>query len=204
LTTILSLTSLSSQTLRYDVIKGHKSLGEMVVHRTLTENTEEIKFTSDVTFRILFAFNHQFSMYEKFVDGQLNWGKALSTLSGRTQKDSKIVAVKDEYLLTLDGVTVSIDEEIDHSVSQIYFTEPQDGQRVFSQQFGMFITFKKVGEHKYLMPSPDGNNYYTYLNGICIDVRVERDFANFTFVMQPESLLAVESQADSLNIGGNE
>ena len=78
-----------------------------------------------------------------------------------------------------------------------------DGQRVFSQQFGQFLTFEKVGEHKYLMPSPDGDNYYTYLNGICVDVRVQRDFANFNFVMQPQSLLAVETKADSLKIHSN-
>lgn len=176
----------------------------MIVNRIATDSTEEIRFESDVTFRILFAFTHQFTLYEKFTNGQLNWGKALSTLSGRTQKDSKIVAIKDDYLLTLGGVTVPINEEIDYSVSQIYFTEPHDGQRVFSQQFGKFITFKKVAEHKYLMPSPDGDNYYSYVNGICVDVQVERDFANFTFVMQPEYLLAVKSKADSLNIGANE
>ncbi|MCP4457640.1 MAG: hypothetical protein GY816_06385 [Cytophagales bacterium] len=203
LTTVSSLISLSGQTLRYDVIKGNKNLGQMTVKRTLTQRTEEIQFASDVTFRILFAFNHTYSQYEKFTNGKLNWGKALSMLSGRVQKDSKIVAGKDGYKLTLGGVTVPIKEEINYSVSQIYFTEPMDGQKVFSQQFGKFMTFKKVDEHEYLMSSPDGDNYYTYVNGICVNVRVERDFANFNFVMQPESLLAVESKADSLNIGSN-
>ena len=203
LTLLLSLTWLSGQTLRYDVIKGNKNLGALVVKRTISGKVEEIQFDSDVTFRILFAFNLQFSQYEKFYDGQLNWGKAISTLSGRTQKESKIKSDKEGYQLTLDGVTVPINKRIDYSVSQIYFTEPRDGQTVFSQQFGQFMPFKKVGDHKYLMSSPDGDNYYSYVNGICVNVRVERDFANFDFVMQPESLLAVETKADSLNIGSN-
>jgi hypothetical protein len=173
----------------------------MTVKRTLNGMTEEIKFESDVTFRILFSFNLQFSQYEKFTNGKMNWGKALSTLSGRTQKDSKIVKDTNGYQLTLDGVTVPITQSINYSVSQIYFTEPKDGQRVFSQQFGQFFTFEKVGDHKYLMSSPDGDNYYTYVNGICVNVRVLRDFANFDFVMQPESLLAVKSKADSLFVG---
>ena len=175
----------------------------MTVKRTLTEYTEEIQFNSDVTFRLLFAFNHQYTQYEKFVNGRLNWGKAVSTLSGRVQKDSRITSKNQEYRLTLDGVTVPISEQIEYSVSQIYFTEPMDGQKVFSQQFGQFLSFKKVDEHKYQLVSPDGDNYYTYMNGICVNVRVERDFANFDFVMQPESLLAVEVKADSLNIGSN-
>ena len=203
LTTFFSLTSLSGQTLRYDVIKGNKNLGALTVKRTISGNVEEIQFDSDVTFRILFAFNLRFTQYEKFYDGKMNWGKATSMLSGRTQKESKIVSDNSGYQLTLDGVTVPIKEEINYSVSQIYFTEPMDGQLVFSQQFGQFLTFKKVGDHKYLMSSPDGDNYYTYVNGICVNVRVQRDFANFNFVMQPQSLLAVESKADSLKIDSN-
>ena len=203
LTTFFSLTSLSGQTLRYDVIKGNKNLGALTVKRTINGNAEEIQFDSDVTFRILFAFNLRFSQYEKFYDGKLNWGKAISSLSGRTQKESKIVSDIEGYQLTLDGVTVPVREEINYSVSQIYFTEPMDGQLVFSQQFGQFLTFKKVEDHKYLMTSPDGDNYYTYINGICVNVRVLRDFANFNFVMQPESLMAVKTKADSLNIGSN-
>ena len=175
----------------------------MIVHRTLTSTTEEIRFDSDVTFRLLFAFNHSYSHYEKFYNGKLQWGKAKSLLNGRTQKDSKIVSNENGYRLTLDGVDVSVYEDIEFSISQIYFTEPEDGQRVFSQQFGQFLTFQKVGDHKYLMSSPDGDNYYTYLNGICVNVRVLRDFANFDFVMQPQSLLAVESKADSLFTGSN-
>jgi len=175
----------------------------MTIKRTLTSTTEEIKFESDVTFRIIFAFNIRFSQYEKFSNGKLSWGKALSTLGGRTQKDSKIVSDKNGYQLILDGVTIPITEDINYSVSQIYFTEPSDGQRVYSQQFGQFLTFKKVDDHKYLMVSPDGDNYYSYVNGICVNVKVLRDFANFNFVMQPESLLAVETKADSLNIGSN-
>lgn len=203
LTTFFSLTSLSGQTLRYDVVKGSKNLGALTVKRTISGNVEEMQFDSDVTFRILFAFNLRFAQYEKFHDGKMNWGKAISLLNGRPQKESKIVSDNNGYQLTLDGVTVPIREEINYSVSQIYFIEPMDGQRVFSQQFGQFLTFEKVGEHKYLMPSPDGDNYYTYLNGICVDVRVQRDFANFNFVMQPQSLLAVETKADSLKIHSN-
>ncbi len=142
--------------------------------------------------------------YEKFYNGKLQWGKANSMLSGRTQKDSKIVSNTSGYKLTLDGVNVLIEDEIRYSVSQVYFTEPENGQKVFSQQFGQFMKFKKVGDHKYLMSSPDGDNIYTYLNGICINVRVLRDFANFDFVMKPQSRLAVESKADSLNIGSND
>lgn len=200
---LLNFHLLSGQTLRYDVIKGSKTLGEMIVKREINGSVEEISFESDVTFRLLFAFNLKFSQYEKFNSGKLNWGKALSKLNGRTQKDSKIVNSSEGQMLTLDGITVEIHEPIKFSVSQIYFYEPKDGQKVFSQQFGQFLTFKKVGDHRYVLPSPDGDNYYAYRNGICIRVDVERDFANFHFELQPRSLEAVNTKADSLFVTPN-
>lgn len=194
---VMAATSMG-QTLNYDVVKGSKNLGSMVVTRKITGTTEEIWFKSDVTIKLLLTFKVDFDQYEKFINGNLNWGKALSTLNGRTQKDSKIVANKDGHLLTLDGIGAQVTEPIDFSVTQIYFDEPVDGQRVFSQQFAQFLTMRKVGDHKYVLSSPDGDNYYTYTNGICTLVRVQRDFANFNFVISPESLRAVEAKADSL------
>lgn len=172
----------------------------MNITRTVSGNSEEINIKSKVTYKLLLSFRINVTHYEKFVNGKLNWGKALSTLNGRTQKDSKIVANEEGHLLTLDGVSAQVTDPIDFSIAQIYFYEPTDGQRVFSQQFAQFLTFKKVGPNKYMLASPDGDNYYHYTNGICTDVRVLRDFANFNFVMQPESMKAVQAKADSLYV----
>jgi hypothetical protein len=199
----LAITSVNAQVLKYDVMKGSKNLGLMTVKRTINGSVEEIKIESEVTYKILFSFTVKYNMYEKFTRGDLNWGKALSTLNGRTQKDSKIVKAKTGYDLTLDGVTANLESDIEYSISQIYFEEPSDGQEVFSQQFAQYLSFKKVGKNKYLLSSPDGDNYYTYTNGICTEVRVLRDFANFSFVMQPQSIKGVQLRADSLYVEAN-
>lgn len=184
-------------------MKGSKNLGLMTVKKTVEGEIEEIKIESEVTYKVLFSFTIRYSMYEKFRGAHLDWGKALSTLNGRTQKDSKIVSSKKGHTLTLDGVSAEVTDPIEYSISQIYFEEPNDGQVVFSQQFAQFLTFKKVDKHRYLLASPDGDNYYTYVNGICTDVRVQRDFANFNFVIQPSTMKAIQSKADSLFVEAN-
>lgn len=189
-----------AQTLRYDVKKGNKNLGYMNIVRTVNGNVEEINISSEVTYKLLLTFRIDVTHYEKFVNGKLNWGKALSKLNGRTQKDSKIVVNEKGHKLTLDGVSAQVTEPINYSIAQIYFSEPEDGDKVFSQQFAQFLTFKEVEPHKYVLSSPDGDNYYTYTNGICTDVRVIRDFAKFNFTIQAESLQAVQAKADSLYV----
>ena len=67
---------------------------------------------------------------------------------------------------------------------------------------GQYLTFEEVDDHVYKMESPDGTNVYTYMNGICTEVKVSRDFAKFYFRMAPETFYAIENQVDSI-VGGN-
>jgi len=166
----------------------------MSITREVSGSVEEIKIKSEVTYRILLAVTIKYSMYEKFRNGRLVWGNAHSMVAGRTQKKSKIEKKGDKFILTLDGIENIWTESIPYSVSQIYFYEPKDGQKVFSQQFARFLTFQEVSPHKYLLSSPDGDNYYTYKNGVCVDVRVLRDFAKFNFVVNQSSLKKFRAQ----------
>jgi hypothetical protein len=199
---LLTTAMVNGQVLHYDVVKGSKSLGEMKIERVMDGPTTEIFIKSEVTYRVLFAFTIRYSMHEKFRHGTLEWGKSLSTLNGSTQKDSKIALKDGKYIHTLNGVSSSISSMPDYSVSEIYFDEPFDGKQVYSQTFGQYLTFKKIGTGKYMLTSPDGDNFYTYLNGICTEVKVVRDFATFYFMMKPDDLLMVQAKADSLKAGG--
>jgi len=83
---------------------------------------------------------------------------------------------------------------IDYSVAAVYYQEPTDGQKVYSPQFGENLQFEKKSDGVYELESPDGLNEYYYTNGICTEVKVFRDFAKFSFVMKPESLVAVKEK----------
>lgn len=178
----------SGQTLTYEVVKGTKNLGEMTIERTRSGNVTEYNINSDVTYRILLAVKIRFTQYEKFIDGVLNWGKSKSTLAGANQKTAKITRDGSGYVCDLNGTNYPVSDPIRYSITMIYFNEPKDNQKVFSQQFARYLTFKKIGDHKYLLESPDGNNTYAYKNGICQEVKVSRDFATFYFKVQPSSL----------------
>lgn len=188
---IVSQTAIA-QTLHYEVIKGSKKLGDMDVKRVKTENGVNYQIDSEVTFRILFSFSVNYESTSEYKHGKLINEYTHNKLNGNTQKKSTIWFDGEKYTLDLNGSRTTIENPISYSVAAIYYEEPKDGQKVFSPQFGHFLSFKKVDDHVYEMESPDGTNVYTYTNGICSEVKVYRDFAKFSFVMTPESLQAVK------------
>ncbi|MEM8938862.1 MAG: DUF6134 family protein [Bacteroidota bacterium] len=182
------------QVLHYDVVKGNKKLGNMTVKRTVSQNGTYYEINSEVTFRILFSFTVEYESTSEYKYGQLIKEYTHNQLNGSTQKKSTIWFDGEKYVLDLDGIRFNEKPPITYSVGAIYYEEPNDGEKVYSPQFGEYLTFERVGEHNYEMKSPDGLNVYTYKNGICTKVRVNRDFAKFSFVMTPESLIAVETK----------
>lgn len=182
-----------SQLYNYDVVKNGKSIGSLDVIRRVDGDKEFINIKSKVEFRILFSFTVIYGLEETFEGGVLKNGNGFNTLNGSYQKQTSILKSYEGYDLTIDGVKVNLDEKVlSYTISKIYIEEPKDGQRAFSQTFGKWLTFEKVGDHRYKLPSPDGDNYYTYTNGVCTFVEVERDYGDVTFEMKPGSLVRVK------------
>ncbi len=181
------------QSVHYEVVKGSKKLGDMTVKRMISDNQINYEIQSKVTFRILFSFTVDYESTSEYKYGQLIKEYTHNKLNGSTQKKSTIWFDGNNYTLDLNGSRSSINDDIKYSVAAIYFEEPKDGQKVFSPQFGEYLTFNKIDEHRYEMESPDGINLYTYTNGICSEVKVNRDFAKFYFKITEESLREVQS-----------
>lgn len=196
---LVALISIKGQILHYEVVKGSKPLGMMKAQRYWEGNKEFYHIQSDVEFKLLFSFNVEYEQEEVFVNDTLIQGKGYNKLNGSIQKETKLKKDQSNYHLAFDGIDNRLHEKaIMQSMSQIHFREPEDGDNYFSQHFGQFVTFKKIGDHRYLMVSPDGENEYTYENGYCTEIKVVRDYATFYFVMKPETLARVKNRTDTL------
>ncbi|WP_258101868.1 DUF6134 family protein [Marinoscillum pacificum] len=186
--------SITAQRLEYDVIRSDESMGTTVVNRTNTNGKVTYLLNTKTEFRVIFKFEVEYELEETFLNGTLQSGRSFNTLNGNTQKETELAIKQGFYSLIIDGIHTQVDEkEIRNSVSELYFEEPYDGKEVFSAYFGRMLTFDKIGEHLYKLVSPDGTNEYLYENGICVNVKVSRDFATFNQVLKPELLAAVRN-----------
>ena len=200
---VISLTLLIhtgfGQILHYEVVKATKSLGEMQSHHYTSGGQDIYHIKSDVSFKLLFSFNVAYEQKEVFKNDTLLEGNGFNTLNESVQKETDLKRRPSDYKLTFNGINNYIKENaITKSMSQIHFNEPKNGETYFSQHFGKYVTFEKIGEHRYAMSSPDGDNEYTYENGYCTEIKVVRDYATFYFKMKPETLARVKNKTDSL------
>gem|GEM_PF-469143 len=196
---LMTSLKLSSQHLEYEVVKGNRPIGHMSVHRSVSTENEEITIVSNVEFKVLVTFVVEYSLHEIFEYGQLVSGGGYNSLNGAVQKETRVEKKQQDYIIRFDGVPSHLNEKsIRYSVSQIYFTEPYDGQKVFSQHFGKYLVFQKTGPATYRLESPDGENLYTYENGYITQVKVTRDYATFYFVIRPETLARIKDKADTV------
>lgn len=151
---------------------------------------------SEMDFRFLISLKVRFVNYEIFENGVLEEGMINNRMIGFKESEASIRKTIDGYDLLINGSKELVeDKEITYSVSKIYTQEPVDGQKVYSQYYGKYFTFEETGLHHYKFSSPEGDNYYTYEQGICTDIKIERDFATIFFKLKPESLAAVKSNA---------
>lgn len=197
----LVTSSLWGQSLIYDVIRNGESMGVTKVNRRVQNDIISYELITQTEFRILFKFEVEYELEESFQGSVLTTGSGFNTLNGSRQKTTKLNKKDRFYELIIDGIHTKIDEvEIRDSVSEVYFEEPYHNKEVFSAYFGRYLTFEKMGEHKYKLTSPDGVNEYTYENGICTYVKVSRDFATFSQELKPDLLAAVRNNTFAKSI----
>ncbi len=189
-----------AQLLSYSVFKSRKEIGKMTVSRISSSSEVIYENITGVKYKILVLLEVKYVLKEIFEDGVLIRGEGFSSLNGSKKMTYNIFKKKGGYVLQTKERSQSIPfETITYSAAKIYFEEPKDKQPVFSQHFATYLNFQEVDPHYYLLTSPQGENYYRYVNGICTEVTVIRDFGTLHFNLSPESYLIVNSLDSSRN-----
>jgi hypothetical protein len=166
----------------YDVIRNGDVIGNLQASKA--NNGSEVEFVteSNVSVRLLMSF----SMYSKvtgaFRNGVLVNGSALRKVNGHNKLKTEILWQNDHYVLKEDDGQTLIHEKITYTTACLFNQEPVGLNRIFSENFGKFITLKEVRPHYYELHLPDGNkNYYSYANGICTGAEVNTNFTKAFF-----------------------
>jgi hypothetical protein len=180
---LLSSGKTVNSTLNYDVIRNGNVIGYLNASRINSGNQIEYITESTVSVKILMTF----SMYSKvtgaFRNGMLFSGSAVRKVNGNNKVNTVIQWKNDHYLLEEeDNTQKEIREKITYTTACLFNQEPVGLTRIFSENFGKFITLKEVRPHYYELHLPDGNrNYYSYSNGICTGAEVNTNYTKAFF-----------------------
>jgi hypothetical protein len=77
--------------------------------------------------------------------------------------------------ITKDGKTTAIDGACTFSSLSLYFTQPKDHQKMFSERLGKFVEIVPDGDNKYKISFGDYTAIYTYVSGRIKELQMKDD-----------------------------
>jgi len=177
-------TGLWAQQLQYNIVWKGDSIGYLNVERFSTDSTILHVFESNSQFRILFLFTTGYSSEVVFKNGLLAKSRTLTYMNDGLRGSADVNWINNQYEIIIDGIPQTLSTPVTNTVGMLYFTEPRQLSRVFSERHGQYLPISDIGDGKYELKKPDNNtNIYTYVNGMCTEVEIHNTWATFYFVL---------------------
>lgn len=172
----------SAQQLNYEVFKGNKQIGEMVVKRQKTGDKEVYSSDSQMKVSFIVSVDLRFVYNATFQNGLIQKSTTQNFRNGDLHDESIGKRVGASYQVEREGETFTVDSPIDYCILTTYYKEPIGRTEIYSERWGAFIPVKKIDKNKYELSLPNGNeNYMTYSNGICTEMEVNHMLATIKF-----------------------
>lgn len=161
----------------YDVIRKGDNVGFLKASFSNTALGQFFYIESKVKVWVVINIKINYNQSNLYKDGLLQNAVMIRTVNGSTKVSNNILHSPQGYICkNIDGDTVMVKDEIRHTIATLYFREPVNINRVYSENFLSFLAIKSTGPHTYELSLADGKkNYYTYNNGLCTKVQAETD-----------------------------
>ncbi|PSL35947.1 DUF6134 family protein [Chitinophaga ginsengisoli] len=167
---------LYAQTHNYEIRFSNHVIGNVTAHCKVNGASRNISIQSNVDMKLLAKFNLDISC--DFDNDILVRSKVIKS-SGKDAGDNKTIITQREaknYSIVQNGKkSVLNTTEIVHSVGEMYFMEPRQVTKIFSETLGIFLTLNSLGNGLYELLLPEGKrNVYKYEKGTLVQVEISQ------------------------------
>ncbi|QHS62056.1 DUF6134 family protein [Chitinophaga agri] len=172
---MLNSALLHAQTHNYEIRFSNHVIGNVTAHCKVNGAARNISIKSNVDMKLLARFNLDISC--DFDNNILIRSKVIKS-SGKDGDNKTIITQREakSYSVVLNGQkSVLNTAEIIHSVGEMYFMEPRQITKIFSETLGVFLTLNSLGNGLYELLLPEGKkNVYKYEKGTLVQVEVSQ------------------------------
>lgn len=161
----------------YEIKHKGKIVGRMQFKQYAEGDKLVLKISSEVKTKVLIDIEVQSTDYACFRQGRLLYSSVSRRVNGK-EKESKVTRLSQNgYELLSDSKTEKLETPITYNMMMLYYQEPLDIRRVYSDNFQQWINLKKTAPHTYRADLPGSNyNDYYYRNGVCYRVDIHHSF----------------------------
>jgi hypothetical protein len=187
--TIVLLVALKSnaqnRSLNYQILRNGSKVGSLRFSETVTGDMDYLKMESDVKTRFIFTFTAHANEEAVYYNGVLLRSSIYRQLNGNEKANKQHQADNKQYIIHKGKSSeVTKNYPITYSMLSLYSKEPENVNRVYSDNFETFIAIQKTDAHKYKIELPDGNyNYYYYKNGVLNQVEVHHTLYSANIIL---------------------
>lgn len=169
-----------AQTNTFEVRVANRPVGTIEANRKLSGISKSIVIKTRIQV-MLSKVNSDIT--NEYNNNILTQAKASRSKSGEEKQTTTSRNGKD-YTIVMNGEKSMLEEpEIIACVADLYFAEPKQVQRVFSETLGRFLPVKSLGGGLYELSLPEGKkNVYKYENGVLVQVEVNHSIGKAVFV----------------------
>lgn len=176
--------------LAYNVMRNGNVIGRINFIELTQGQKKFLSFTSDVKTRFILSFCDQSSETAAYENGVMIYSSFYQKQNGSVKANKITIAAGKSYKLVDKNITSLVSyPPIRYSMLQLYINIPETVDKVYSDNYQKHLDIKKVDQNIYRLALPDGNyNYYTYENGVCSKVVIERSLFTVQFVLTENNI----------------
>ncbi|MET3874781.1 DUF6134 family protein [Chitinophaga sp. OAE865] len=170
-----------AQTNTFEVRIANHAVGTIEANRKLTGAAKSIIIRTRIQIMLSKINSDIVSEY----NNNVLTNARVSRVSGKTGEDKQAIVRRNgkEYTIIVNGEKSVLDTEIEECVADLYFAEPRQINRVFSETLGRFLPLKSLGGGVYELILPEGKkNVFRYENGTLMSVEVNHALGKAMFV----------------------
>jgi len=173
-----------AQSFRYKIKVRNNEIGILTVERVIKDDSITIEAQSDIQLHIFKTIDISYTLKSIYNENELIYSSVVTYVNGAIHSSCKTEKKGDIYMIHQDGKGSTYSKIIDYSAALMYFVEPINKNKVYSEFNSVIKDIKKPRNHTYELHDPKKGlkNTYYYKNGILLKTINHHNFTDFELV----------------------
>jgi Domain of unknown function (DUF6134) len=172
---------LKAQVLKYEISASGVVIGQLTVSKTKIDNQVVYTAKSESVVHFFGKINVSYALSSVFKNGLLQNATVLTYTNGKLHNKTLTAYNSGNYEIKKDNKVFSLKENVHFSGVMLYFNEPSDQMKVYSEIHGVINMIEQIdtGQYKIVDAETNRSSYYTYSDGKLEEIVIEHALLNF-------------------------
>jgi len=181
---LVSSKSSIEKNLYFDVVHNGKVIGSLNATKTHKNSVTYYQSSTIIETRIIKEIRVNYKYDVAFENNLLESSNVNITVNEKPHAKTHTLWKDSDYQVTKDGENKEIlTDSINYATVQLYFKEPKNIKKCYSEQDGSFNTIMALGNHSYKKINSKGReNIYYYSKGILKKATIDGGLIKFEIV----------------------